>query len=99
MADLEQWYAELPSIQQLWVDLSRSRWEIEEGDSVLQKLSTAPWESDDPAILQAWDNLTRPENLDDLEAWANQDSMNTTAFDCARRAVEVCRERKQRGDR
>ncbi|HAR67265.1 MAG TPA: hypothetical protein DCR55_13790 [Lentisphaeria bacterium] len=53
-------------IQQLWNDLSRACSAVKEGESVLQRLATPPWNSNDPVVRAAWNALTHPRDLEDL---------------------------------
>jgi hypothetical protein len=56
-----------------------------------------PWEAQHLEIRAAWDGLTRPENLADLEEWlASFDggaSMNHWAREVTLKAIEVSRQR------
>jgi hypothetical protein len=56
-----------------------------------------PWEAQHPEIRAAWNALTRPENLADLEEWlASFDggaSMNDWAREVTLKAIEVSRQR------
>ncbi|MEO5712316.1 MAG: divalent-cation tolerance protein CutA [Luteolibacter sp.] len=53
-----------------------------------------PWESIDPSVIQAWADLTAPQNLGFLAAWLDApQEMNPVAEEAAIKAVEVSRER------
>ena len=60
-----------------------------------------PWESEQPKIIAAWERLTRPENLPDLEFWLarfdNGRGMNDWAKKVTLKAIEVCRVRATGG--
>lgn len=60
-----------------------------------------PWESSQPNILAAWETLTKPENLADLEFWLasfdNGYGMNDWARRVTLKAIEVCREKAAAG--
>jgi hypothetical protein len=57
-----------------------------------------PWESSHPAIHAAWDKLTDPDNLADLEYWlAFYDDgarMNDWAREATQKAIKACRAKK-----
>lgn len=89
---IEEIYAKMPKIQQLWVDLSRAQWKEKEGESLAERLSTPPWDSSDPEIKNAWDALTAPENLAELEKWGEKE-MNPRARECTDKALEACKKR------
>jgi hypothetical protein len=54
-----------------------------------------PWESSRPTIQAAWEKLTAPHNLADLEYWLafydNGARMNDWAREATLKAIEVCR--------
>jgi hypothetical protein len=56
-----------------------------------------PWESQNPAVRAAWEALTRPDNLSDLQAWLADDRgrRGITQYGEAltRKAIEDCRSR------
>lgn len=81
----------LKNIWALWLKLSAARYEAEEGKSLFKRLRLKPWETDDPLLTKAWDNLTAPENLEDLEYWSNQGEMNPCARAWTDKALEECK--------
>jgi hypothetical protein len=80
-----------------WVALDEAIWAT---GSVREILSVWPWESAVPAVQAAWEALTRPEHLVDLEArWAcsaGGTGMNEWAAEVTRKAIEICRSRPAR---
>ena len=78
----------------LWLKLSRARFTIKDGESILARLKIKPWDSQDPLISEAWKNLTAPENLEELEYWSKQSAHNPTAREETDRAIEDCKKRK-----
>jgi len=63
----------------------------------LDPVACRPWLSTHPRVVAAWEALTRPENLADLEFWlAHFDdgaAMNEWAAEATRKAIEVSRSR------
>ena len=57
-----------------------------------------PWDTDHPDVVAAWEALTRPENLTDLEnrlaAYDNGAGMNDWAAAVTRRAIDDSRSRR-----
>lgn len=86
---------ELERIGELWARLSRAAWTPRPGESVVDRLETAPWESLDPCVREAWEALTDPANLAGLERWAAGD-LNPVARRATDKALQVCRERASR---
>jgi hypothetical protein len=78
------------SIQQrmfaLWSALEKAAWESGEA------LGPEPWESGNDKVRSAWEELTRPSNLEDLELWAGGD-LNATAREATNRALRECKSR------
>jgi hypothetical protein len=78
------------SIQQrmfaLWSNLEKAVWESGEA------LGPEPWESRNDKVRSAWDELTRPSNLEGLELWASGD-LNATAREATNRALRECKSR------
>lgn len=60
--------------------------------------SHSPWESSHPRILTAWEALTSPEHLADLEFWLESFDHGSRMTEYARnltlKAIEVCRARR-----
>jgi hypothetical protein len=60
-----------------------------------------PWESPQKQVQVAWDNLTHPDNLADLEAWYARGEhgreMNDFARETTLKAIEVCKARRDAG--
>ena len=60
--------------------------------------SNSPWESSHPRILTAWEALTSPEHLADLEFWLEWFDhglrMTEYARDTTLKAIEFCRARR-----
>jgi hypothetical protein len=56
-----------------------------------------PWLSSDPGVQAAWEALTRPEHLADLEYrlayWDGGAGMNHWAAEVTRKAIEACKSR------
>ena len=65
-------------VGELWIDLDRVRHAPRSGEGLLYRLATPAWEHDYPAVQSTWEELTRPENLPELEQGAKLD-MNPTA--------------------
>jgi hypothetical protein len=67
------------------------------GSGRLDDVFIDPWESSQPKIVAAWEALTRPENLADLEFWlasfGHGEGMNDWARKATLKAIEVCRAR------
>jgi hypothetical protein len=78
------------SIQQrmfvLWSNLEKAVWESGE------PLGPEPWESRNDKVRSAWDELTRPSNLEGLELWAGGE-LNAAAREATNRALRECRSR------
>ena len=90
---MEKIYAEMPRIQQLWIDLSNAYYDnVIEGESILKRLKIPVWETEDPHISKAWTVLTAPENLDELKTWGEQ-KMNPVARESTNKAIEACKKR------
>ena len=79
----------MPQIQRLWVNLSIAITEGNENEGVFERLSIPPWLSTDKAVIEAWLELTSPEDLADLLAWGNGD-LNPRAREFTDRAIEAC---------
>lgn len=74
------------TIWPFWLQLGRARAEAIE-------LDVQPWESSNPAVLDAWERLTQPINLVALEALQSEiDESNPSARMAAIKALERCRE-------
>jgi hypothetical protein len=84
----------LNRMREEWAALDEAVWGTA---SVQEILWTWPWESAYPAVQTAWEVLTRPEHLADLEyRWSCSDGgadMNEYAAEVTRKAIEVCRSR------
>ena len=75
------------SIWPLWLALARARAEALEIDS-------DPWESAAAPVQAAWDKLTRPENLNALQAMVRDaHELNSTAREAAIKALSICQAR------
>ncbi|MFD0893729.1 hypothetical protein KBB96_08875 [Luteolibacter ambystomatis] len=75
------------SIWNLWVELSRVKAESLD-------FEVEPWESQVPAVMEAWEVLTRPCHLEALEEWHRETrNSNSRAELAADKALERCRER------
>jgi hypothetical protein len=70
----------------LWSALQKAVWESGEA------LGPEPWESRNDKVRAAWDELTRPSNLEGLELWAGGD-LNATARAATDRALWECKSR------
>jgi hypothetical protein len=78
-----------------WLALDAALWTTH---SVVEMLTVWPWDSSVPAVQAAWEALTRPEHLADLEyRLACHDGgshrMHDWAETVTRKAVEVCQSR------
>ena len=76
-------------VRELFTAISRAKYKAGEalGD---------PWETEDPGVVEAWDNLTAPENIADLTLWAAEiESFNPVARETTERAVARCQERME----
>jgi hypothetical protein len=77
-----------------WSALDEAVWSTGSAEDILW---TWPWESSHPAVRAAWEVLTRPEHLAELERrWALYDNganMNDYAAAVTRKAIEICRSR------
>lgn len=78
----------------LWVELSAIMWMPRQGESVVERLATPPWESADPLILALWDKITAPAHELELAVLAAQDNINPTAREYFLAALEACRRRR-----
>jgi hypothetical protein len=79
----------------LWIKLSKAQHAIRNGESILEKLSVPPWESNDPDVKSAWAAIIMPENIALLEYRLNQ-TLNAHSKDYAEKALLQCRERKEK---
>lgn len=81
----------LRRVQELWRELD----EAILGSRRFDEVFIDPWESSQPNILAAWNRLTKPENLSDLEFWLasfdNGNGMNDWARKATLKAIEICR--------
>lgn len=82
-------------IFQFWVRLEREQFKPEPGESVIDRLSMEPWESQDPRIKAAWEALTHPSHLSALEMWYQPKGMNPTARAYTEAALRDCRARQR----
>jgi hypothetical protein len=84
----------LNRMREEWGALDEAVWATA---SIQEILWTWPWESGSPAVQAAWEALTRPEHLSDLEyRWACSNGgadMNEYAAEVTRKAIEVCQSR------
>ena len=85
----------LTHIWELWLKLSAAKFKVEEGKSLFERLAIKPWETNDPLISKAWQELTAPENLKELEYWNNQGTMNPIAQEVTDKAIEYCKKRNK----
>jgi hypothetical protein len=76
----------------LWVELSNAIHECPPDEDIIQRHSTPPWESTDPAVLEVWRKITDPPNRDQLQGRLKLD-MNPTAEEYTRKALEICVQR------
>ncbi|MGC4013357.1 MAG: hypothetical protein QM755_02400 [Luteolibacter sp.] len=77
----------MESLWNLWVELCRVR-------AASLDFEAEPWESEVPAVMEAWEVLTRPCNLAALEDWHRETrDANPGAKLAADRALERCQER------
>ena len=82
----------MPRIEQFWMDLSRVTYRVAEGESLLERVYTPPWESEDPEITEAWNALISPSNLTNLRKWG-EGNLNPMARRYTDKAIEMCEER------
>jgi hypothetical protein len=78
----------------LWVELSRAVQDCKPGEDMFERFTTPPWESSDQAIVEAWQRITDPKNLQELLA-RNQTKMNHKAEFYSRKALEICLQRSK----
>jgi hypothetical protein len=75
----------------LWLELNRA---VSQAELLAGSVRQPPWNSQVPAVREAWDRLTDPANLLALEQWLCQSAEGTQA-EWARQALAVCREREK----
>jgi hypothetical protein len=80
------------------VELSTLLWSPRDGESVMERLATPPWSTDDPLVRALWDKLTAPEHELDLAVLAAQSGISPTAREYYLRALEDARARRQAAD-
>jgi hypothetical protein len=77
-----------------WIALDDAIWAT---GRVREMLAVWPWESSYPTVQAAWEALTRPEHLADLEfrlaCFGGGAGMNDWAAAVTRKAIEDCRQR------
>lgn len=89
----EQSSSENP-ISELWLALSRAQHSPRPGESILDRLRLPPWEHDDLVVQEAWERLTRPENVAELEEWAKA-NLNQTVRHMTEEALKAARSRSR----
>jgi tetratricopeptide (TPR) repeat protein len=87
----ERNFARILRMQDQWAALD----EAILGSGSPDESSVPPWESSHPTIRAAWEQLTDPANLDDLEYWlaftGDRPGMNPWARAATLKAIEVCK--------
>jgi len=84
----------MSQIERLWRKLSEAMNTPRAGESILGCRATPPWESADQCVAMAWQDLTRPDNLNALLEWGTRD-LNPHARECTDKAIAVCRSRSK----
>ncbi|MBI4612479.1 MAG: hypothetical protein HY720_02610 [Planctomycetes bacterium] len=93
ISDEAHYDPEIQRIFGLWSRLDQEIFTPNPGESVLERMATDAWESQDPRIRAAWEELTDPTNLPALTEWAAQSNMHAEARRASDMALRICRER------
>lgn len=73
----------------LWVRFSQAIHNCPPGEPIVQRHGRPPWESKDPAVIEAWGKITAPKNRAELEGRL-QRKLNPVAEAYTRKALEIC---------
>ena len=83
-----------------WIKLSESQYMIRENESLLESIATLPWEHSNPKVIQAWEELTKPENYNALTRWSDETqkniNQNSKAMIYTQKAIENCQKRRNK---
>jgi len=87
----------MPRVQQLWISLNVSRFAACQGPDRRELVAMPIWELKDPDVQEAWQNLTDPANLTELEQWSTE-LEDPSIKDGVAKAIQVCRARAQKAE-